>query len=302
MTQPFTIVKPITVSDTNFVSSSLTEADYGAWSVSATYGVGDRVIVTTGYHKIYESLVASNVGFSPPTNTTKWVEVSNTNRWAVFDQSGGTQSTGSSPMQWVVTTGRVDSVAVLEIANANSVQIIGNSTSEGEVYNETYTLADNTVLGNWFEYFFSPIRKQTEVIATDIPLYQDLSITVKVIGASTVSAGTVLFGNSSQIGATQYGARSGIVDYSRKEVDQFGRATLVKRNFSKRMDVTMLVENGIVDNVQYLLSDLRAEPVLWIAAKDQYELLTVYGFYRDFNIDIAYTNNSVCSLQIEGLT
>jgi hypothetical protein len=68
------------------------------------------------------------------------------------------------------------------------------------------------------------------------------------------------------------------------------------------MDVTMLVENGIVDNVQYLLSDLRAEPVLWIAAKDQYELLTVYGFYRDFNIDIAYTNNSVCSLQIEGLT
>lgn len=302
MTQPFTIVKPITVDDSNFVSSTLSEADYAAWSISTTYAAGDRVIVTTGYHKIYESLVSSNVGFSPPTNATKWVEVSNTNRWAVFDQSGGSQSTGTSPMEWVVTTGRVDSVAVLEIANANSVQIIGNSTSEGEVYNETYTLADNTVLGNWFEYFFSPIRKQTEVIATDIPLYQDLEITVKVIGASTVSAGTVIFGNSSQIGATQYGARSGIVDYSRKEVDQFGRATLVKRNFSKRMDVTMLIENGIVDNVQYLLSDLRAEPVLWIAAKDQYELLTVYGFYRDFNIDIAYTNNSVCSLQIEGLT
>ena len=152
MTQPFTIVKPITVSDTNFVSSSLTEADYGVYAGGTTYALGARVILTTGYHKIYESLVAGNVGNNPPTNPTKWVEVSNTNRWAVFDESGGTVSTGTSPMQWVVTTGRVDSVAVLEIANANSVQIIGNSTSEGEVYNETYTLADNTVLGNWFEY------------------------------------------------------------------------------------------------------------------------------------------------------
>ena len=302
MTSPFTIVKPITVSDSNFISSSLPEADYAAWSGATTYAIGDRVIITTGYHKIYESLVASNVGFSPPTNPTKWVEVSNTNRWAVFDESGGTKSTGTSPVQWEVHTGRIDSVAVLEIADANTVQIIGNSTSEGEVYNQTFTLADNTVVGNWFEYFFSPIRKQTEVLANDIPVYQDLHVTVIIQGAGTVSAGQVLFGNRNEIGLTSIGARSGIIDYSRKEVDQFGRATLVKRNFSKRMDVTLLVDNGIVDSVQYLLSDLRATPVLWIAAKDTYELLTVYGFYRDFSIDVAYPNQSICTLEIEGLT
>jgi hypothetical protein len=302
MAQPFTIVKPIVVNDANFVSSSLAEADHAEWAVGTTYALGDRVIITTGQHKIYESLEAGNVGNSPPTSPTKWVEVAPTNRWAVFDQSGGTVSQGASPVEWVVTTGRVDSVAVLEIADANTVQIVGTSTLEGEVYNETYVLEDNTVVGNWFEYFFSPIRKQSEVIATDIPQYQDLAIKVIIAGAGTVKAGTVIFGNSSQIGATQYGARSGIIDFSRKEVDQFGRATLVKRKFSKRMDVNLIVDNGIVDSVQTLLSDLRAEPVLYIAAKDNFELLTVFGFYRDFTIDIAYQEQSFCTLEIEGLT
>lgn len=308
----FTIVKPITLNDDNFITSSLSENDYAQWASGTTYALGDRVIIINdgasppvGVHKIYESLAGSNIGNNPLTDTTKWVEVGPTNRWAVFDQSGGTKSTGSSPMSWTIATGRVDSVAVLEIEDANTVQIVGYSPSEGSpgiVYDETYTLEDATIVSNWFEYFFSPIRKQTEVLATDIPLYQDLELTVIVNGAGTVSAGQILFGNSSTIGLTSIGARSGIVDYSKKEVDQFGRATLVQRRFSKRMNVDILIDNNIVDSVQYLLSDLRATPVLWIAAKDTYELLTIYGFYRDFNIDIAYPNQSLCSLEIEGLT
>lgn len=302
MTQLFTIVKPITVNDANFLSSSLAENDHAVWDNATNFNVGARVIVTTGHHAIYESLVHPNTNHFPPTSPTQWIEVAPTNRFAVFDQSGGTVSLGASPMQWVIATGRVDSVAVLEIADANSVQIIGISTLDGEVYNETYVLEDATVVGNWNEYFFSVIRKETEVIATDIPQYQDLAVTVKVIGAGTVKAGTVLFGNSSQIGATQYGARSGIIDFSRKEVDQFGRATLVKRRFSKRMDVSLVIDNNIVDSVQTLLSDLRAEPVLYIAAKDSFELLTIFGFYRDFSIDIAFPTQSFCTLEIEGLT
>lgn len=301
MTTPFTIIKPITVDDSNFVSSSLTEADYAAWSSATTYALGDRVIITTGQHKIYESLVASNLNNPPASSPTKWVEISATNRWKVFDSSGGSKSSGTSPINWVVDTGRIDSIAVLELQDANSVTILGVSTSEGTVYNQTYTLNDSTIVGNWFEYFFSPIRKDTEVIVTDIPLYQDLRVTITVTGAGTVYAGNIIFGNRSELGATQYGARTGIVDYSKKEVDAYGRATLVQRAYSKRMDVTMLVDNDIVDSVQYLLSDLRAIPVLWVAAKDQYELLTVYGFYRDFSIDVAYTNNSLCTLQVEGL-
>jgi hypothetical protein len=51
-----------------------------------TYADGDRVIVTTGYHKIYESQQAANTGNDPTTDDgTWWLEVSSTNRWKMFD-------------------------------------------------------------------------------------------------------------------------------------------------------------------------------------------------------------------------
>jgi len=314
MTTPFTIVKPIVVNDSNFISSSLPEDDYDEWDSVTTYGLGDRVIVIdneesppVGVHKIYESLENDNLDQFPPDSPTKWIEVGATNRWAVFDSSGGTKSTGTSPMDWTVATGRIDSVALLEVQGATTVQIIAYSPSEsspGIVYDETFNLSDsnaNTII-DWYMYFFTAIRPRTEVLATNLPLYEDMEVTVIIDGDSTVSVGTLIFGVSRAIGITSLGAKSGIIDYSRKEVDQFGRAVLVKRRFSKRMDVTLLVENSEVDSVQYFLSDIRAEAVLWIGAKDTYELLTIYGFYRDFSIDISYPNQSLCTLEIEGLT
>ena len=46
---------------------------------------------------------------------------------------------------------------------------------------------------------------------------------------------------------------------------------------------------------------LRATPVLWIGS-ESFESLTVYGFYKEFSIDLAYPTVSYCSLTIEGLT
>ena len=50
-----------------------------------------------------------------------------------------------------------------------------------------------------------------------------------------------------------------------------------------------------------LRAALRATPVLWIGS-ESFESLTVYGFYKEFSIDIAYPTVSYCSLTIEGLT
>ena len=314
MTAPFTIVKPIVVNDNNFISSSIDEDDYLEWDGVTTYAIGDRVIViddgtspTVGIHKIYESIEDANLNQFPVSSIESWVEVGATNRWSVFDSSGGTKSTATSYMDWEVRTGRIDYVALLEIEGASSVQIVGRSPSQFPsqiVYDNTFNVGDENVnlIEDWYLYFFTPIRSRREVIASNIPLYSDLEVTVIVQGVSTVSVGTIIFGNGRAIGITSLGAKSGIIDYSKKEVDQFGRALLVKRRFSKRMNVTLLVENTNVDSVQTFIADIRAEAVLWIGAKDTYELLTIYGFYKDFSIDISYPNQSLCTLEIEGLT
>ena len=66
MTQPFFVVRPTPINDANFVSSNVPENDFPEFASGTTYALGARVIVTTGYHRIYESLVASNTGNFPP--------------------------------------------------------------------------------------------------------------------------------------------------------------------------------------------------------------------------------------------
>lgn len=52
-------LKPTTVTDSIFVSSTAAEADYSAWSATTLYAAGDNVIVTTGSHRKYLALVGS---------------------------------------------------------------------------------------------------------------------------------------------------------------------------------------------------------------------------------------------------
>ena len=56
-----------------------------------------------------------------------------------------------------------------------------------------------------------------------------------------------------------------------------------------------------IDYISRTLAQLRATPVLWIGSEG-FESLSVYGFYKEFSIDLAYPTVSYCSLTIEGLT
>ena len=301
MTTPFFVVTPQMIDDINFVSSSVPENDFPVYSEMTTYPLGARVIVTTGHHKIYESLIANNTGNFPPTNPTKWLEVGPTNRWAAFDQSGNTLVTANNSIEFSISGNRFGAIGLLEI-DAASVRIQASTMADGIYYDRTYELPDRSVVSNWYEYLYQPIVRQKQFVATDIPPISGSTYTITVMGSGMVSLGTFVLGNKSEFGFTQYNATIGIIDYSRKDVDQFGRATLTRRRFSKRMDVSVYMESVLTDSIAGKLQDLRATPALWVAAQETYEAMTIYGFYRDFSIDIAFPTQTVGSLQIEGLT
>lgn len=301
MSEPFFIIEPVPVDDTNFVSSTVPENDFPEFDPATTYNLGDRVIVTTGYHLVYESLENNNLGKFPPDNPLSWVEVGPTNRWALFDQSGGTVTTGNSPLEFSVTGDRATSLGLFEL-QANSVRVRAFNAIEGTYYDKTYILEDKAIVEDWFAYFFAKIDQQSELIVTDIPPVSDSTYTITLESGGEVKVGTFVMGQFETFGFAEYGVRVGIIDYSRKEVDQFGRATFVQRGFAKRMDVTIWLDRSATDAVQRRLAQLRATPVIWVGANEQYESMTVYGIYRDFSVDIAYPTKSLCTLQIEGLT
>ena len=104
-----------------------------------------------------------------------------------------------------------------------------------------------------------------------------------------------------ELGTTETAPTIGIIDFSRRVTDDFGVTTVVERGFARRMSVRLAVPFEAVDVVQRQLADLRATAATWIA-DDRFGSLSIEGFYKDFEIDLAVPPMSYCTLTVEGLT
>jgi hypothetical protein len=299
----FALLRPITITEAMFTSSTVaepavtTDPDPAAWNAGTAYVVGDRVHRTTT-HKIYQRLVNGTTATAPESDTTNWIEVGPTNKWKMFDQANESQTTKADSIVVVLTPGVFADTLVFDNVDAVSIRVQVAGTS----YDQTATLRTR-VLDNWWDYFFETFIYKTYAVFTGLPmlLANVITITITKTG-STAKIGTCVLGRRKVIGGTSYGATAGIIDYSRKSTDQFGNTTVVERAYSKRTNVTLWVESGMVDEVHRLLAEYRATAVMWIGAGDLYGALVVYGYFRSFEIVIAYPNFSRCSLDLEGLT
>lgn len=297
------MIRPMAVNDAALLSSNIAETDYAAWAVGTTYALAARVmVVAANVHKVYESLQAGNVGHTPATSPTWWLEVGNTNRWRMFDQSITSQSSNADSIDVSMqTTGRIDSVALLNVSAATA-HIQMTDTVDGTVYNKTYNLVSDSGITDWYAYFFEPIARKTDLVVSDLPVYSGAVVRVLLSEAgNTVLLGALVVGLSKQVGGTQYGAKIGIQDYSVKTRDAFGNYSILERSFNKTAAFTLLVDNGFVDQLFTMLSSVRATPVVYVGS-DNFSSMAVYGFFKDFDITVSYPKHSICTLQIEGLT
>jgi hypothetical protein len=292
------VIKPVTIGAAQVVSSNVPETEYPAWSSATTYAVSDRVI---SGHMIYESLIASNLNKDPAASPIEWMRIGPTNQWSMFDTEISTQTTASSEIAVVISPGFVNSLALFGLEGSNLSVEVKDSPAGTVIYSHEQTL-DGSIVGDWYQYFFEPIEQLDEVVLQGLPPYTNAHISVRITGLTT-KCGILAAGTVYELGRMQIGASAGITDYSRKDTTATGTTTFVKRRYSKRMRAPLVVENTGINKLQRLLAGLRATPCVWIGTDAPgYQLLTVFGFYRDFSIDVAYFNRSYCNLEIEGLT
>lgn len=271
-----------------------------AWAIGTTYAKDAEVNYA---NSIYVSLAAANTGNQPDTNPTWWIRKSANNTYSMFDEFISSQTTRASPLVVEIQPGQMtNSIAFFNLTGVTDIKVeVWDMPAGIKVLDETYNLDDTTVV-DWYMYFFEPYDLRTDFVLQNIPPYPNAVIKCTFSSTSSVGVGTVVFGNVYQIGQTQYGVTSGIRDYSTKSANAFGITTFTQRAFSKRMEANVYINNADLRFVQKLLQDLRATPTVWIGSDaDGYDILSVYGYYRDFNIEIPYPNNSFCRLEVEGL-
>jgi hypothetical protein len=295
------IIRPVDVDDSVFQSSDVPEADYAAWAGGTTYADEDRVIVTTGYHKIYESQQAANTGNDPTTDDgTWWVEVSSTNRWKMFNAIVQEQTVQASEINTVLQSSTVvNSVALINL-DATTVQITVTDSVEGLVYDETYTMTSYSGIQDWYAYFFEPIIRDTQLAVTDLPPYANADIGVTISSSGDAKCGALVIGQFAVLGLSQHGVSLSIVDYSTKTTDADGNVTIIDGAYSDKMEVDVVLDTAQIGQVKRTLTSLRTNPSVWVAQDNESDLV-IYGYYREFDIILSNPTISVCSLQIEGL-
>ena len=298
------VIKPTAIADASFVSSTVPETDYAAWSAATTYAIGDRVILGTGYHSVYESLRATNLNHHPATDTSSpayWARVGPTNRWAMFDTRNATITSAAGSVSAVFTPGQIGAMFLSGLVGSTATVQIKDGVAGAVVYSATVSLLTGDVF-DWFSYFFANFDQKAQVVLTDLPIYSSSYVTVTVTGSGTVEIGTLLVGKMFSEGSAQYGAEAGIVDYSRKEVDAFGVMTFVERAFSKRFSVSLAIDKARTIPFISLLNSLRATPAVYITTSDDnYAYLAALGFYRSYRTVVSYPTQNLISLEIEEL-
>lgn len=276
----------------------------GTWTGGSDTAISDTA---TGTYLCLASHT-SNASNGPLQSVTNWVRIGPTNQFAVFDTKISSQTTASNELIFVIKTTSLDTISALNI-NAEKVVVSvsdyakPNNLLRNLIFNRTEYVS-GTESFDWYSYFFfDEDTQKTQVVFSGITSSAENVVTIRLSSSGSTAIGISVVGNTKFIGNTQYGITAGIIDYSKKEIDEFGNSSLIVRNYSKRINAKVYLTNANLNSVQRFLYSIRATPVLWIASEDiQYsEPLIVYGFYRDFNTEISYPSASLCDLTIEGL-
>lgn len=308
------ILKPHVITDAMLTRTTVPEPDDGdgtAWSGKVAYAEG-AVVYIPATHLRYRAVVAipaPTTGTNPPPSDTsvspaKWIGLGATNRWRMFDNVVGTATVGVSPLTVVLRPGSTSGVAVLELVGRSASVVMKDRPGGIEVYRRDVEL-DGTAIESFFDWFFSDYVGLTDFVLTDLPSQFgtcELTLEVENSGAAA-EVGVYKPGLVVDIGETQYGASVGILDFSRKERDAFGNVGVTERAFSKRANFSVLTEKINFNRIFRTLASLRATPCIYIGTElPGYQPFLIYGFYKDFTIDVPYPTHNLCSIEVEGLT
>ena len=241
-------------------------------------------------------------GCAPVTNGTYWGRADSTNRWRMHDSSSASQTTNTTSIVNVYAVQGYAQAALFGNIDCSSIRIVMNDDIDGDVYDETISGVADSGIQDWYAYFTEPIVRKSDILVTDMPLYANTTITVTISGGTgnTVYCGLCYIGSLLEVGGTQYGMTLGIQDYSIKSQDDWGNYSITERAYSRKMTALVRVENDYVAALHSVLSKYRAIPVVYIGSTS-YEPSYVFGFYKDFNIEIPHPAYSLCSIEIEGL-
>lgn len=277
-----------------------------AYNAGTTYALGDTV---SANQRCYESLAASNTGnplpVLPETETTKWIDVGPTNKWAMFDLDRNTQTVTASPMTVVFAPGqRINTLGLTGLV-ANSLTVTATSVlGGGTVYDSGAVDLNTRAVADGYDYAFEPFSTQPSWVAFDLPPYSDIIITIVISSTSgNVKCGSLVAGTFIYLGDAQHGAVNDGLNFSTVTRDLYGKATLVKRRTAPKTRQALKLPVPRINKALAARVLLNATPALYAGIDKSYsghfEMFLIMGIYTAFEIDATDARDVTINLVLE---
>jgi hypothetical protein len=307
------ITIPFEVKDANIVSLNIPENDYPLHSMTTTYALGDRVVVTgVDVHQVFESVHGitgtyplGNLGYNPLAeldlnNPVHWSLVGATNAYKIFDTYTSSQAVYPDVITFQVKNlGIVNTIGLLNI-DAATASLVAVNMADVEVYNQTVDLTSYATFTSYYDYYFTPFLRKNVHVFEDIPPIENATFIVSLTGIGVIKLGNFVGGYGYEMAGVNYSSGIRQKDYSIKEQLASGEYFFKEGETATVADFYFTLPNEKVDLLQRLIQLGRARPSLYIGS-EKYESTILYGIILDAPTTLSYETHSECRMQIESL-
>ena len=300
------MIVPATITDAMLVSCTVAEPAAGeaAWNAATAYTVGQEAIRATTHRK-YKRVVAGTTATEPENDNgdgKNWLDIGATNRWAQFDRKVGSKTTGTTSVTTVIKPGSAEGLALLDVVGT-SVDVTVRETTGGAVAYTRSVDLDASIVTSVYDWMYGEYTQRLNVVLTDLPgQYPSAEITVTVNSTSGGAIGVLAAGRVHALGATEYGAGAGIINWGKVSDDGFGNREWLEGEWANRVTLPIVANRSDMNRLHRQLAAVRSTPCIYIgSALDDYEPLVCYGVYRDLYITVPYYSAVQMNLEIDGL-
>lgn len=297
------MIVPATITDAMLVSCTVAEPAAGeaAWNAATAYTVGQEAIRATTHRK-YKRVVAGTTATEPENDTTNWLDIGATNRWAQFDRKVGSKTTGTTSVTTVIKPGSAEGLALLDVVGT-SVDVTVRETTGGTVVYTRHVDLDASSVTSVYDWMYGEYTQRLNVVLTDLPgQYPSAEITVTVNSTSGGAIGVLAAGRVHALGATEYGAGAGIINWGKVSDDGFGNREWLEGEWANRVTLPIVANRSDMNRLHRQLAKVRSTPCVYIGCSlAEFEPLVCYGVYRDLYITVPYYSVVQMNLEIDGL-
>lgn len=289
--------------------SNLTDI-YPDWDKDTTYiveednALTDASVVRVGSF-YYRSVSSNNKDFNPiEYENIKWVKLSSSNRYAMFDLESSSKSVKENGN--IVVKFKQNQIMSFGIGyyEAKSIKVSVLDINDNVMWESEFGNTLNENVFDYYSYMYEPYDSVVDrAIKVDIPVFNEY-VQFEFIGltvGSQTACGYLVGGDKVDMGTTLYGINFGYNSFATKSYSEYGTLNITRAGIQDVVDFECIIDSNLLQRLRKSIREIYDDVVLFVLDERDvltYENLLTLGIIQNVNVILQNDDLSTVSYSI----